>query len=153
MELEQAITTRKSCRNYVPFDIPQDHIDKIVAAGCLAPVAGGYKTLYVIDALPRTYNSKMVDLCYGQKWMIDGTLFVAGFFPQGKDFESFQSKYKDRALNFLVAGLGAATQNMTLTANDLGYGSCWVGAFDNDAVRKVAGFCVETILVVGKGAV
>ena len=38
---------------------------------------------------------------------------------------------------YMVQGIAAAIENMLLTAHSLGLGSCWIGAFDEDEVRRL----------------
>ena len=51
--------------------------------------------------------------------------------------------FPDRMMHCDVPGdpvdVAIAIDHMTLTATALGLGTCWIGAFDQDAVRKVLG--------------
>jgi len=49
---------------------------------------------------------------------------------------SIVSRYGDRGLRlYCIQDTAASVQNLLLAAQDLGLGTCWVGAFDEQKVR------------------
>ena len=54
------------------------------------------------------------------------------------DRERAERKYQQRGLElYAFQDTAAAMQNMLLCAADLGFAACWVGAFDEEACRRV----------------
>jgi SagB-type dehydrogenase family enzyme len=52
--------------------------------------------------------------------------------------EESAERYGERgATLYALQDTAAMTQNILLASHALGYGSCWVGAFNEDEVRKV----------------
>ena len=62
----------------------------------------------------------------------------------------------EKGASFAVQDIGAAMENMALCAADMGFGSCWIGAFDPDECRRAVGVARKrrpvAILAIGRPA-
>ncbi len=67
----------------------------------------------------------MAEACSDQKWMADAAVIIAGV---GKPSVSDKWYAVDVAI---------AMENMILAATALGYGTCWIGAFDQERVKSL----------------
>ena len=133
MELIEAIHTRRSIRKYLAKPVPEEMIDTIIKAAMAAPSAGNQQPWHFIvitdraklDAIPAFHPySKMV-------LQAPAAILLCGD-PDGKKWPTFWDQ-----------DLSAATQNMLLTARDLGLGTVWVGVYPEkdrmDGFRKLLG--------------
>ena len=143
MELTHAIKSRRSIRKYKDESIPKEFIEKIIEAGTLAPSGKNKQPwkFYVIQGEKR--REMVVEMQKGMKRLEDMgiktgsarhsrevmaeapvTIFV--FNPTSKhpllkrDTLEVYSDVVD------IQSIGAAIQNMLLTAVDLGLGSLWI---------------------------
>jgi nitroreductase len=128
------ILKRRSCRQFRDEDIPENHVLAFVEALRWAPSAGNRQPwhFYVVSA--QETKSNLAAAAYGQNFIAQAPLdFVICALPQ----ES-ASRYGSRGeLLYAIQDTAAATQNLLLVTTDYGYGSCWVGAFDELRVRRV----------------
>ena len=53
-----------------------------------------------------------------------------------------------RRLNYSLIDLGIAVENFCLQAVELGYGTCWIGAFDENRVKAILGVPDERKVVI-----
>jgi nitroreductase len=120
-----AITERRSIRKYEAKPIPEDDLHTIIEAGRHAPSAANRQPWHFIVVKDAEQRRKLAEACSGQSWMAEAAVIIAGL---GKPHVSEKWYPVDVAI---------AMQNMILAATALGYGTCWIGAFDEDGVRSV----------------
>lgn len=70
-------------------------------------------------------------------------------------FERVAIKYGDRAYRFLIQESGIVGQTITLLAESIGLGSCWIGAYIDDKINELLGVdgvyeTVNNVIVIGK---
>ncbi len=64
-------------------------------------------------------------------------------------------KYGERAYRLMLLEAGALSQNLTLTCDAIGWGSCWVGSYLDDQLNEFMGIdglseTVQNVVIVGK---
>ena len=133
MDVFKAIEDRFSCRSYNGKKIHENYIKKILDAGVKAPNAGNLQCwrFFIIDS-----EEKKEELCKSalrQKWMMQAPVFIVVC----GDPTNQTRFYKKRGDLYLIQDCAAAAENMLLSATALGIKSCWVGAFDENAVQRV----------------
>ncbi|HIE52177.1 MAG TPA: nitroreductase, partial [Armatimonadetes bacterium] len=67
----------------------------------------------------------LAEACNGQTWMADAAVIIAGL-----SLPAVNPKWHDKDVMI-------ALQNMILAATALGYGTCWIGAFNQEKVKAV----------------
>jgi len=127
MDTLDAIMQRRSVRKYSPSPIPEQDLKKILEAGRQAPSAANRQPWHFIVVRDEAQKKRLAEACSGQTWMADAGAIIAGL---GKPQVSDKWHPVDVAI---------AMQNMILAATALGYGTCWVGAFDEAQVKAVLG--------------
>jgi nitroreductase len=127
MDTLDAIMQRRSVRKYSPSPIPEQDLKKILEAGRQAPSAANRQPWHFIVVRDEAQKKRLAEACSGQSWMADAAAIIAGL---GKPQVSDKWHPVDVAI---------AMQNMILAATALGYGTCWVGAFDEAQVKTVLG--------------
>ena len=133
-EILSLIKSRRSVRAYQPEDIPRDHVDQLIEALRWAPSAGNRQPWhFFVISNPET-KQNLVSAAFGQSFIAEAPLvFVICAEP-----DKSAKRYGERGREMYVyQDTAAAIQNLLLTATDLGYGTCWVGAFDPSKVTEV----------------
>ena len=125
MDVITAITERRSVRKYEAKPIPDKDLRTILEAGRLAPSAANRQPWHFVVIRDPDQKRGLLEACSGQTWMADAAVIIAGV---GKPSVSEKWYPVDVAI---------AMQNMILAATALGYGTCWIGAFDEDRVKSV----------------
>ncbi len=127
MEFEKLIADRYSVRNFKPEHLPQPVLDKILAAGHLAPTGCNYQPQRIL-VLNTDESVEKLRGCTRCHFGAPTALLVCH-----NTAESWVRKY-DGALASPVDAAIVAT-HMMLAAHDLGVGCCWVMHFDPAAMR------------------
>ncbi|MGQ9733249.1 MAG: nitroreductase family protein [Candidatus Zipacnadales bacterium] len=131
MDTFEAIFSRRSVRKYRPDPVPDEHLERILEAGRQAPSAGNRQPWHFIVVREADRRRELAQACKGQMFIADADAIICGC---GLPQVSERWHRVDPAI---------ALQNMILAATALGYGTCWIGAFDEDEVRRVLGIPPE----------
>jgi nitroreductase len=133
LSVQDFIRTRRSVRKYVPKDIPFDLVVQIMESAKYAPFAGNIMNFKIIVVKNESKRKAISEACSQQHWMADAPVHLV-IVAEPEKIERF---YGTRGIRlYSVQGIAAAIQNMLLTATELGVGSCWVGAFDEEMIRS-----------------
>jgi hypothetical protein len=132
MEVSEAIEVRRSIRRYRGDEVPGEYVDKILHAGHMAPSAGnlqGREFVVVRDAATRR---QICRAALGQQFIEEAPVCIVVC----TNLPRTQRRYGKRAELYVVQDASASAMSMMLQAVDLGLGTCWVGAFDENEVAK-----------------
>lgn len=132
--LNEILMSRRSVRHYKDTPVSNDDILKILSSVKYAPSAGNYQPWEMIVVKDNQMRQDIVNAAHNQEWMIQAPVFIvacvndrlagAVYGPRGK-------------MLYGVQGVASAIQNMLLTAESLGLGTCWVGAFAEITVARL----------------
>ena len=130
MDIYEAIEKRRSVRIYKDEDISEEKLKKILEAGRLAPSAHNsqeYKFIVMKDAKKR---KELAEAASGQKFIAQApVIIIAVSLNPGHLMGSEVPAY--------AMDLAIALDYMTLAAVEEGLGTCWIGAFSQEKVKKV----------------
>ncbi len=134
MSIFDCIRTRRSVRKYKERDIPWHLVVEVVQAGKYAPFAGNVFNIKFIIIKSEAKRKAIAEASVQQYWMQDAPIqiVIAGEPEKAERFYGVRG-----ARLYTIQAAGAAIQNMLLTAHSLGLGSCWVGAFDEEEIRRI----------------
>ncbi|MEM1569353.1 MAG: nitroreductase family protein [Candidatus Bathyarchaeia archaeon] len=125
MEVFEAIRRRRSIRRYKKdAKIPEEHILKILEAARLAPSAGNRQPWRFVVVKDPEVKRKLAEACNNQTFIADAQVAVVAIGDP-----SVSRWYSQDPM--------IAVEHMVLEATELGYGTCWIGAFNEEAVKKV----------------
>jgi nitroreductase len=127
METIAAIMQRRSIRSYLARAIPEEDLNTILEAGRQAPSAANRQPWHFVVVREEGQKKRLAEACSGQSWMAEADAIIAGL---GKPAVNEKWYPVDVAI---------ALENMIVAATALGYGTCWVGAFDEGMVKSVLG--------------
>lgn len=125
MDTLEAIFERRSIRRYRPDPIPNQDLRQILEAGRQAPSAGNRQPWHFVVVAEPQQKQQVAQACNSQLWMADAACILVGV---GLPLASSKWYQVDVAI---------AMQNMMLAARSLGYGTCWIGAFDPEQIMAV----------------
>ncbi len=130
MTVFETIANRYSVRGYQSTPVEDEKLEKVLEAARLAPTAGNRQGYRVVVVPTQTYREALNKL-YSRPWFTEAP-YVIGIYavpgeyavtPGGRSFGAV-----DAAIVF--------TQ-ILLEAAELGLGTCWVGAFDDQAALEL----------------
>jgi len=122
-----AIMQRRSVRKYEAKPVAEKDLETILEAGRQAPSAANRQPWHFIVVRDEDQKRRLAQACSDQTWMADAGAIIAGV---GKP--SVSEKW-------FPVDVAIAMENMILAATALGYGTCWIGAFDQGQVKEVVG--------------
>lgn len=131
MEFHNLLTKRRSVRAFTGTPIPAADIRAILEAGVRAPNACNEQSWHFYCVCGAERIAGLVPQVYGGAWMKAAACVIALCIKP----QPLEARFGDRGRIFAIQDTAAAAENMLLRAADMGYGGCWVGAFDEDACR------------------
>ena len=132
MELFEAIKGRRSVRSYKEQDVPEETVDKLVEAASWAPSAGNLQP-WVFVVVRNPVNRSALAEAAGQAFVGEAPAVIV--VCANEERSSMGYGFRGKAL-FCIQDTAAAIQNVLLSAYSFGLGTCWVGTFNEDEVRK-----------------
>jgi|YelNatPaOPRAMG01_1025707.scaffolds.fasta_scaffold52239_2 nitroreductase len=134
MEVIDAIKNRRSIRSYKQQEIPQSVINQLIDAARLAPSAGNAQSWAFVVAQKHETKGLLSDATYGQRSIQEASVVIVVCADEKRAYENYGPRGK--AL-YCIQDTAAAVENILLTACSLGLGTCWIGAFREEEIRKV----------------
>jgi nitroreductase len=123
MDIKEAIENRLSIRRYADSSIGNDHLHTLLKALQLAPSANNGQNWEFVFVDDPDLKRKLVGACFNQSFITSCTYFIAGI--------------ADPALKWHMVDITIAMSQLSLQAVELGYGTCWIGAFDPNQVKSI----------------
>lgn len=134
MELKEAIRKRRSIRKFLDKPVSWDKISKIIDSARYAPSAGNVQDWRFVVVTDEDKIAKLSDAALGQRFVEHAPVVIVVC----ADLEKIRRAYGIRGEKlYSIQSCAAAIQNMLLTATDLGLGSCWTSAFDEENVKSI----------------
>jgi nitroreductase len=129
-----SITSRRSVRKFQTDDIPENDIEKIIETGISAPSAGNRQPWRVVVTKDPIIKEKLKEGALGQNFIAQApVVLIVCMVP-----EESAERYGERGRSlYAYQDTAAMTQNILLAAHAMGYGACWVGAFNDDVISTV----------------
>jgi len=136
METLKCIKTRRSVRNFKEKPVPEETLKRIIEAGTYAPSAGNTQD-WVFVVVRDSETKRLLSSAALNQWFIAKAPVVI---VVCSDLEKISRRYGERGKSlYSIQDTAAAIQNMLLAAWDLGLGTCWVGAFDEERIKEILG--------------
>ena len=133
MDLVKAIEERHSVRGFTGEDVPLDVIEETLRMGNLAPSAGNLQARDFIVVRNLDMRKKLCRAAFGQRFVEEApvVIVVCSNLNRIKNFGERGERL------YALQDTAAAVENMMLYLVSRGYGSCWVGAFDEKEVGRL----------------
>jgi nitroreductase len=130
MDVLEAIAKRKSIRAYKTIPIPEDKLNKVLEAARLAPSGANRQEMKFVVVKDQKTRAKLSEATGGQKHVAQAPVVIAAV-----------STDPEKMMICDVPGypvdVAIAIDHMTLAAFDLGLGTCWIGAFNQETVKSI----------------
>ena len=130
MNVFEAISKRRSIRNYKTIPVEDGKLEKILEAARISPSAANRQEWKFIVVKNQETRDKLVNAANGQKFVGQAPVTIVGCSTESERvMPCGQFAY--------TVDLSIAVSFMILEATELGLGTCWLGAYDEVAVKKV----------------
>ncbi|MEO0073832.1 MAG: nitroreductase family protein [candidate division WOR-3 bacterium] len=132
MELYEAIQRRTSVRSYLPNPVPDEVLNRILEAGRLAPSAKNNQPWRFIVVRDLAVRRALVPACRNQAFIAEAPVVICGCAIEEQVWKGMGGYWSAEAVDLAIA-----LEHMILAATAEGLGTCWIGAFIEEEVRKV----------------
>ena len=132
MDVFDAITERRSIRAYKPDPVPEDKLNRILEAARLAPSAKNRQPWKFIVVKDPTIRQALVPACKEQQFVGEAPVVIVGV-AETTDY------VLTCGIPAHIIDIAIAMTQITLQAMEEGLGTCWIGAFYQDEVKKILG--------------
>ena len=125
---------RQSIRRFTPEAIPEETLAKLLQAAVEAPSAGNCQPWHFYVVKNPECKAQLSEASYGQVFIKDAPVVIV---VCSEPLRSSQ-RYEERGESlYSIQDTAAAIENILLCAAANGLGSCWCGAFEEEAVSKI----------------
>ena len=134
MQVKEAIADRRSIRQYTDASIPREHMEALCKALQLAPSASNLQDWEFVFVGDPDLKDRLVPACFHQRFARECAYFIAAVADPSKKWH--------------MVDITIALTNLTLQAVELGYGTCWIGAFNESMVKELLGVPEDLKIVI-----
>ncbi len=131
MEFIELAKKRCSIRSYMDKAVTKKQLTEVLEAGRLAPTACNYQPFQFI-VVQEKENLATLAAGYPADWFGEAPVVIAICTQPAKAWK--RAKHDDRS--YVDVDAAIAADHITLAAQDLGLGTCWVGAFNPKMIRE-----------------
>jgi len=134
MDVFEAIRIRRSVRKYRNDPIPEDVLDRMLEALRLAPSACNYQPWRFIVVRDDEMREALAHASHDQMFMAQAPVTIIGCGFPAKAYQHMGGSGNSAEVDVAIA-----LDHLTLAAAEVGLGTCWIGAFDEQAVKQILG--------------
>jgi len=133
-EFMKIVKSRRSVRSFKSEPLPDGTVEKLLEAARWAPSAGNVQPWEFFVVRNQDLKEKLGRAALGQMFLAQAPVVIVVCAVPIRS----ALRYKRRGEKlYCIQDTAAAAQNILLLATALGLASCWVGAFEEEAVRRV----------------
>jgi nitroreductase len=132
MDVFEAITQRKSIRKYKNKEIEKEKLIKVLESARIAPSAANRQEWKFIVVKDDNTRSRLVSAAHDQKFVEQAPVTIVACSTESE-------RIMPCGQHAYTVDLSIAVSFMMLEATELGLGTCWLGAFDEEAVKEILG--------------
>ncbi len=129
MEFYEVLNKRRSIRKYKTTAVEQDKLDRILDAARIAPSAKNLQPWHFIVIRDESVKLALKD-AYDKEWFYSAPVIVCVCGEPAKAWVRRDGR------SYLDVDVANAFEHLILAAAAEGLGTCWIGAFDANAVRR-----------------
>ncbi|QHQ63112.1 nitroreductase [Anaerocolumna sedimenticola] len=120
MEFTKVVSLRRAIRKYKTDSVPEDVLQRLFEAMNAAPSGNNHQPYRFIFVRQDNIRREIASKACHQDFLFDAPILVAACCE------------KDRAFDTAIA-----MEHLILAATNEGLGSCWIGWFEREVVRKI----------------
>ncbi len=140
MDVMEAIRTRRSVRAYKDAPVEEEKLQAVLEAARLAPSACNFQEWRFVVVRDAGMRGRLAKAARNQAFVGQAPVVIAAC------AESVEHVMGCGHLSYPI-DVAIAIDHMTLAAVEQGLGTCWIGAFDEDAVKELLGIPEEARVV------
>lgn len=132
MDFHKVVRTRRSVRSYKIDHIPDEVVDRVLEAVRVAPSGSNRQPWYWVLVKEEEKKKRLAKICNSQMWIAEAPVVIVAC---GRNLNFNRAGYMGD-MSVLV-DTSIAFTHLILAARNEGLGTCWIGAFDNEKVKRL----------------
>jgi nitroreductase len=140
MDCMEAINGRRSVRKFKDRAVGNEIIEELLNAAQMAPSAGNLQGRDYIVVSNKISKQKLKEAALGQSFIEQAPVVIVVV----ANIERSSRIYRSRGELYAIQDATAGVENLLLAAHSMGLATCWVGAFDENAVSEILGIPHKT---------
>jgi len=132
MDFYEVVRTRRSVRSYRPDPIPDNVLNRVLDTARISPSGSNRQPWKFILVKDEDVKRKLVPMCGDQAFISEAPLVIVAC---GQNIHYNRGGYMGD-MSMLV-DVSIAVDHLTLAARAEGLGTCWIGLFNNESVKKL----------------
>jgi len=133
MHFEDTIRGRRSIRRYKDKNVPLSMVGEIIDLAKHAPSSGNLQNWRFIIVTDSEMRHQLAEASLEQYWMVEAPVHIVVC----NDYKKVKDHYAELGKMYSIQNCANIAYAIQLAAYDLGLGTCWVGAFDNEKVQQL----------------
>jgi nitroreductase len=142
MAFLELVRKRRSCRKYSTRLVPRDAVDRCLEAARLAPSACNAQPWYFIvvddEDLRREFADKAFSGVYAMNSFAKEAPVLIAVVTERTSYIARLGGYF-KGIQYSLIDIGISCEHLVLQAEEEGLGTCWLGWFNEKAVKKTLG--------------
>ncbi len=130
MDVFAAIKQRRSVRAYKPAQVEKEKLKKVLEAARLSPSASNRQDWKFIVVREKETKKKLARAAFGQSFIGEAPVVIVACGTEPKAIMACGQPTS-------TVDVSIACAFMILEAYEQGLGTCWIGAFKEDEVKKI----------------
>jgi nitroreductase len=135
MDLFEVIKKRRSIREFKPQPVADKDLRRILEAGLLAPSGANLQPWQFLVIRSRKTKEALATASNNQRFIADADIVVVAL-GELRSGGNLPYKLSSTRIPHIQDPM-IAVEHMILAATALGYGTCWIGAFNQDEIKNI----------------
>jgi len=132
MDYYEVIRTRRSIRSYKADLIPEEVLNKVLEATRIAPSGSNRQPWRFIVIKDEELKRRLIPACGNQSFIAEAPVIIVAC---GYNIRWNRGGYMGEFS--MLIDVSIAFTHLILAARAEGLGTCWIGSFNNDKVKKI----------------
>jgi len=132
MEFQELVRRRRSIRAYRPDPVEEEKLRRVLEAGRLAPSAANRQPWHFI-VVRDPEKRGMLRRAYNREWFVSAPVIIVACADPTRAWRRGDGE------EYWKVDVAIAMEHIVLAAANEGLGTCWIGAFDERAVKEALG--------------
>ena len=134
MEFKELLYKRRSVRSFTGEKMTGSQLNYILEAATRAPSACNYQSWHFTVVVGEENIAGLCPEVYRGEWIRNASAVIVVCVDDDRITERFGDRGRDL---FALQDTACAMNNILLAAADIGFGGCFIGAFDEEKCREV----------------
>ena len=134
MDILELIKSRRNIKEFLPKFVEWEKLSKIIDAARHAPSCGNLQNWKFIVVIETDLKKQLAEAALQQYEIINASALIV-VCAEPEKAERYYGLRGERL--YTIQNCAAAIQNMLLEAHSLGLGTRWIGAFEEEMVRRL----------------